>query len=177
MTEWGWSCARKRQYYTGAFIDWSHCSQTLSKTVVYSSFTTTTALHLCTDNYQNVKIMEAVENGGKSCQIGLFGLFLCVCLNRLCWSPERDKVLWISTDFCRLHLHFMDVAVAFTRLAVLNDEGLVSLLRTQGCWRTNTGHCGHQTGNCTSKAHCVMNYNTADKSVNQDKASKGKKGF
>lgn len=95
MTEWGWSHARKCQYYTGAFMDWSHCSQTLWKTIDYNSFTTTTPLHLFTDDYQNVKIMEAVEKGGKSCQIGSLCLAcfsVCVCqLKQIMLEPRARQ--------------------------------------------------------------------------------------
>lgn len=75
--EQAWSLAREHRYCTGAFIDRSHCTRTLWKTVDCSSFTAITSLYLCSDDSQYVKMMGAAAKGGKSCQIGLLNL-VCV---------------------------------------------------------------------------------------------------
>lgn len=72
-----WSLAKEHQYCTGAFIDRSHCTGTLWKTVDCSSFTAITLLYLCSDDSQYVKMMGAAAKGGKSCQTGLLNL-VCV---------------------------------------------------------------------------------------------------
>lgn len=75
--ERAWSLAKEHQYYTGAFIDWSHCTGTLWKTVDCSSFT---VAHLCICAQMTVKMKKmigAAEKWGKSCQLGSLNL-VCV---------------------------------------------------------------------------------------------------
>ena len=133
-TEPRWSLAKKHQYYIGAFIDWSHCT---GKVLI------TEAAALSHSHKCKKKAVEVAKKRGRSAE------------NRLCSSPGWDRV-FVDKHSLSGKLHFMHEDVVLTRCAVLNQDYLVSLLRTHGycgrklgCWGLGNGKLSNLEWKCS----------------------------